>query len=105
MRSQGGPERRASSGFQRMRSDPQHAGPLARIGAVLAGFVEEVDPARRPFHTAAAISQGARGANRFFELIQDRIEVDEVFQPSGAHDFLRPRQTCCHPSNSLGLMW
>jgi len=65
MRSQGGPERRASAGFQRMRSDPQHAGPLARIGAVLAGFVEEVDAAGGPLHAAAATGERSRAANLF----------------------------------------
>jgi hypothetical protein len=41
----------------------------------------------------------------FFELVQNRIEADEVLQPSIAHDFLRSPHTCCHASNSLGLIW
>ena len=87
-----------------MGSDPHHAKPVARVGPVLTGFTEEVDAARRPFHAAAAISQGA-GADCFFELVQNRIEADEVLQPSVAHDFLRSPQTCCHASNSLGRIW
>ena len=104
VRRQPSPERRASAGFQRMCAHAHHARPLARLGAVLTGFAEEVDAARRPFHAAAAVSQSARAANRFFELVHNRIEADEVLQ-SVAHGFLRSPHICCHASNSLGLIW
>jgi len=41
---------------------------LVTAGAVLTGFAEEVDAARRPFSAAAAVSQKRAAANRFFEL-------------------------------------
>jgi len=105
VRRQASPERRASAGFQRMCAHAHHARPLARIGAVLTGFAEEIDAARRPFHAAAAVSQSARAANRFFEPVQNRIEANEVGQPSVAHHFWRSPQTSCHAANSLGLIW
>lgn len=49
-------------------------------------------------------SQGARAAN-IFELGQNRIAADEILQPRVAHHFLLSPQTCCHASNSLGLIW
>ena len=70
------PQARASAGFQRMCARPTRAAPR-RFGAVLTGFAEEVDAARRPFHAAAAVSQSARAADRFFEPVQNRIEANE----------------------------
>ena len=65
VRGQTAPERRASALLQRMGTDPHHARPLARVGAVLAGFVEEVDAAGGPLHAAAATGERSRAANLF----------------------------------------
>ncbi|MCU1303143.1 MAG: hypothetical protein JWQ87_3427 [Candidatus Sulfotelmatobacter sp.] len=88
-----------------MSAHAHHARPLPRVGTVFTGFAEEVDAARWPFHAAAAVSQSASAANRFFELVQNRIEANEVLEASVAHDFLRSPHTFCHASNSLGLIW
>jgi hypothetical protein len=61
---------------------------------------------RAPAISCGRGNQPRRGrGDCFFELVQNRIEADEVLQPSIAHDFLRSPQTCCHASNSLGRIW
>jgi hypothetical protein len=59
---------------------------INQVGAVLAGFVEEVDAAGGPLHPAAATGERSRAADLVSQLVQKGIEGDEVLQPFVAHD-------------------